>query len=114
MVFEASPIGSQPSVGVGEDVHSMDEFLEDDLEDLETEDDVEVDEDEMWGWWKLNSVATISSLRMKPSSSSRFFIPLCRMIAMPMVRPTLPSDLAKQEQEFVHGYPEGAAVFYFS
>ena len=29
-----------------------------------------------------------------------------------MVRPTLASDLAKLEQEFVHGYREGASVFY--
>lgn len=31
---------------------------------------------------------------------------------MPMVRPTMGSDLAKLEQEFVHGYREGASVFY--
>ena len=61
---------------------------------------------------KLNSVATIKSLRLQPISSSRFSIPLCRMLAMPMVRPTLSSDLAKLEQEFVHGYREGASVFY--
>jgi hypothetical protein len=30
------------------------------------------------------------------------------MLAMPMVRPTLASDLVKLEQEFVHGYREGA------
>jgi len=36
------------------------------------------------------------------------------MVAMPMVRPTLQTDLAKLEQEFVHGYREGAAVFYVS
>jgi hypothetical protein len=34
------------------------------------------------------------------------------MVAMPVVRPTLQSDLAKLEQEFVHGYREGASVFY--
>ena len=61
---------------------------------------------------KLNSVSTITSLRFQPISSSRFSIPLCRMLAMPMVRPTLASDLAKLEQEFVHGYREGASVFY--
>ena len=33
---------------------------------------------------------------------------------MPMVRPTLQSDLVKLEQEFVHGYREGACVFYVS
>ena len=29
-----------------------------------------------------------------------------------MVRPTMQSDLSKLEQEFVHGYREGASVFY--
>ena len=28
------------------------------------------------------------------------------------MRPTLQSDLDKLEQEFVHGYRDGAAVFY--
>jgi len=36
------------------------------------------------------------------------------MVAMPMVRPTLQSDLAKLEQKFVHGYREGTVVFYVS
>ena len=71
-----------------------------------------VDEDEIRTRQKLNSVSTIASLRFQPISSSRFFIPLCRMLAMPMVRPTLASDLVKLEQEFVHGYREGASVFY--
>ena len=70
------------------------------------------DEDEIRSRQKLNSVATITSLRVQPISSSRFSIPLCRMLPMPMVRPTLASDLAKLEQEFVHGYREGASVFY--
>ena len=39
-------------------------------------------------------------------------IPLRRLAAIPMVRPTLSIDLSKQEQEFVHGYREGASVFY--
>ena len=34
------------------------------------------------------------------------------MLAMPMVRPTLSTDLDKLEQEFVHGYREGSSVFY--
>ena len=34
------------------------------------------------------------------------------MLPMPMVRPTLSSDLAKLEQEFIHEYKEGASVFY--
>ena len=72
------------------------------------------DEDEIRTRQKLNSVSTITSLRFQPITSSRFNIPLCRMLAMPMVRPTLTSDLAKLEQEFVHGYREGASVFYVS
>jgi len=83
---------------VGDDA----QFLVDDL----------VDEDEIRTRQKLNSVSTIANLRFQPFSLSRFFIPLCRMVAMPMVRPTLASDLVKLEQEFVYGYREGAAVFY--
>jgi hypothetical protein len=75
-------------------------------------DQYEGDEDDIRTRQKLNSVATISRLRFQPLSSSRFPIPLCRMLAMPMVRPTLTSDLAKLEQEFVYGYREGASVFY--
>jgi hypothetical protein len=41
-------------------------------------------------------------------------VPLYRMVAMPIVRPTLSSDLALLEADFVHGYREGAAVFYLS
>ena len=94
---------------------SQDNFSEEQDEDDEGLGDREVyegDEDDMRSHQKLNSVATISRLRVQPLSSSRFQIPLCKMLAMPMVRPTLPSDLAKLEQEFVHGYREGASVFY--
>jgi hypothetical protein len=60
------------------------------------------------------SIPTIEALRLKPSSLSRMQVPLCRMVPMPIVRPTLSSDLASLEDEFVHGYWEGAAVFYLS
>jgi hypothetical protein len=36
------------------------------------------------------------------------------MVAMPIVRPTLSSNLASLEDDFVHGYQEGAVVFYLS
>ena len=68
-------------------------------------------EDEIHAQQKFNLVATITSLRFQPISSSRFSIPLCRLLAMPMVRPTLASNLAKLEQEFVHGYRAGASIF---
>jgi hypothetical protein len=51
---------------------------------------------------------------LKPSSLSRMMVPLCRMVAMPIVRPTLSSDLASLEADFVHGYREWAVVFYLS
>ena len=88
------------------------EGQDDDEEGFGDRDPYEGDEDDIRTRQKLNSVATISRLRVQPLSSSRFPIPLCRMLAMPMVRPTLPNDLAKLEQEFVHGYREGASVFY--
>ena len=107
-----SPSETQVSEGKLADVDILDDVLQGEEESLA--DDVHFlgDEDEIRTRQKLNSVATITSLRVQPSSSSRFSIPLCRMLAMPMVRPTLASDLAKLEQEFVHGYREGASVFY--
>lgn len=109
--IESSSIEAQPSLGLTEDKDGIDESDNDDVEDLSDGDD-EVDEDVIRGRQKLNSVATISSLRMKPVALSRFLIPLSRMVPMPMVRSTLQSDLEKLEQEFVHKYREGAAVFY--
>ena len=89
------------------------EEAQDEDEDMvEEEDPYEGDEDTIRTRHKLNAVATILRLRVQPLSASRFHIPLCRLLAMPMVRPTLPADLAKLEQEFVHGYREGASVFY--
>ena len=63
---------------------------------------------------KINTVAALAALRLQPAHISRHNIPLCRLVVMPMVRPTLQCDLVKLEQEFVHGYREGACVFYVS
>ena len=51
---------------------------------------------------------------MKLEELFRLHIPLCRLIAMPMVRPTLACDITKLEQEFAGGYCDGATVFYIS
>ena len=91
---------------------TSEEGQDEDEEGICDRDPYEGDEDDIRTRQKLNCVATISRLRVQPLSSSRFDIPLCRMLAMPMVRPTLSSDLAKLEEEFVHGYREGASVFY--
>ena len=39
-------------------------------------------------------------------------VPLCRLVAMPIVWLTLSSDLAWLEVDFVYDYQEGAVVFY--
>jgi hypothetical protein len=96
------------------DLEILEDGPEGEEEILEDEAQFIGDEDEIRTRQKVNSVSTIASLRFQPITSSRFCIPLCRMLAMPMVRPTLSSDLAKLEQEFVHGYREGASVFYVS
>jgi hypothetical protein len=71
-------------------------------------------EDEIRHSQKINSVTALATLRLQPLNISRHNIPLCRLVVMPMVRPTLQCDLVKLEQEFVHGYSEGACVFYVS
>jgi len=63
---------------------------------------------------KVNSVASIAILRMKPHSISRLGIPLCHLAVMPMVRLALQSDIARLQEDFVIGYRDGSAVFYVS
>jgi hypothetical protein len=89
------------------------EFIEEDVVvDVLEEEDKDLDEDDLRSYHKVDSVKTIASLRMKPDHMFRLQIPLCRMVAMPMVRPTLSCDLKLLEQEFNKGYRDGAAVFY--
>ena len=71
-------------------------------------------DDIIQGRQKLNFVATIKSFYLNRVSVSHFYIPLCRIVAMPMVRPIISRDLKKLEQEFVHCYEEMAAIFYIS
>ena len=53
-------------------------------------------------------------LRLTSNDTSRMKIPLCRLVPMPMVRPTLACDLTLLENQFSGGYEEGARVFYVS
>ena len=71
-------------------------------------------EDELRRIQKGDSIDILSELRMKPEELFRLHIPLCKLVAMPMVRPTLACDITKLEQEFAGGYRDGAAVFYVS
>src|SRR5579875_1824715 len=93
-----------------EEEYAEEEVAEDEME----EEDKDLDEDALRAYYKVDSVKTIASLRMKPEQLFRLQIPLCRMVAMSMVRPTLACDLKKLEQESTTGYREGAAVFYVS
>lgn len=87
------------------------DFMEDDVvEDKKKE----LLKDDLWRLQKVDSVATISSLRMKLNQLFCLQIPLCRLMAMPMVKPILSCDLVKLEQEFVNGYQDGASFFYIT
>jgi hypothetical protein len=53
-------------------------------------------------------------MRILSKEVSRFEIPLCRMVYMPLVRPTLVHDIKRLEVEFTHGYRPRVPVFYVS
>ena len=75
---------------------------------------VGLNEDDIRRVHKMDTVATLQSLRLFPNELSRMRIPLCQLVPMPMVRPTLASDILALEQQFVYGYEEGPRVFYVS
>ena len=75
---------------------------------------MKLNEDELRRLQKVDSIQVIESMRISPKDASRFDIPLCRMLYMPLVRPTLATDIKKLEAEFTHGYRPGAPVFYVS
>ena len=54
-------------------------------------------EDELRRIQKGDSIDILLELRMKPEDLFRLHIPLCRLVAMPMVRPTLACDIMKLE-----------------
>jgi hypothetical protein len=75
---------------------------------------LKLNEDELRNLQKANSIQCIEGMRLSPKEASRFDIPLCRMIYMPLVRPTLAHDIKRLEAEFTHGYRPRASVFYVS
>ena len=56
----------------------------------------------------------VENLQFQPTSKSKFFILLCRLLSMPLVRPTLFSDVLKLKEGFIHRYRSGSAIFYIS
>jgi hypothetical protein len=89
-------------------------MLVEDIDGTEEHDEPEIglNEDELRQVLKVNSNKCIEHMRINPKEASRFDIPLCRMIYMPLVRPTLESDIKRLEAEFFHGYRHGASIFY--
>jgi hypothetical protein len=73
-----------------------------------------LNEDELRVLQKVDSIQCIEGMRISPIEASRFDIPLCRMVYMPVVRPTLAYDIKRLEAEFTYGYRPGAPVFYVS
>jgi hypothetical protein len=97
-----------------EDAQPSIDAKEDNIESPRVDEEEELSNDQIRATKKVNSIATIEVLCLKPTSLSRMQVLLCRMVPMPIVRPTLSSNLASLRDEFVHGYRDGAAVFYLS
>jgi hypothetical protein len=85
-----------------------------DISEGNEEEDSNFNEDQLCQKQKLNAIYSIQDMCITPRESSRFNIPLCRMVYMPLVRPTLVLDIKRLEAKFTHGYRIGANVFYVS
>ena len=55
----------------------------------------------------------LDKLKWKPKQKGRLFIPLCRMMPLPVVRPYLKNDVSQLAIHFmIDGYMEGNGFFY--
>ena len=63
---------------------------------------------------KDNTNDIIGRHLIEPKEKSRFKIPLCRFISLPLVRPINEVDVQRLENEFVNGYREGDRCMYVS
>jgi hypothetical protein len=50
-------------------------------------------------------------MRISPKEASHFDVPMCRMVPMLLVQPTLGSYIKKLEVGFFHNYHLGANIF---
>ena len=94
-------------------------FLPKPLNDFDSDEDNDGDnktyQEKVWEFTdkrKVNSTITISPIRVGPNS--RLFVPLCRMVPMPIVLPALKGDITKLEADFFNGYRDDNRVFYIS
>jgi hypothetical protein len=72
-----------------EDAQPSIDAEEDNIESPGVDEEEKLSTDQIRATKKVNSIATIEALRLKPSLLSRMQVPLCRMVPMPIVRPTL-------------------------
>ena len=63
---------------------------------------------------KKDSFSVVEGMRIQPVDKSSMRIPLCRLIHMPLVRPTLRSDVTKLMAAFQFGYQAGSSTLYVS
>ena len=105
---------SEKSVDSSLQAKSMEQALVEFSDDEEEEALLKLNKDELRQLQKVDSIQVIENMRISPKDASRFYIPLCRMLYMPLVRSTLATDIKKLEIEFTHGYRPGALVFYVS
>ena len=82
--------------------------------DKENEAKLKLNEHELCELQKINSIKCIELMRISPKEASHFDILLCQMVSMPLVRPTLFSDVKRLQAEFSHGYCLSASKFYVS
>ena len=63
---------------------------------------------------RMNSIQILQRTQIIMGGRAMMDIPLCRMIGLQVVRPTLAVDIEKLKANFVHRYRPGAAVSYVS
>ena len=89
-------------------------------DEVEVEEDVEYDADELRNQMDKIVIAesvkpgkVIESLKFKPASKAKLYIPLCRMRPLEAVRPRLSNDVISLSTHFVsEGYMDGYGIFY--
>jgi hypothetical protein len=89
-------------------------FKAHDYEELSNEENDEINftKDQIGANHKINSIAMIEALCIKPLELTLIRILLCQMLVMPLVKPTFALDLTLLEDDFVHDYRNGIVVFY--
>ena len=75
---------------------------------------LKLNKDKLSNLQKANSIQSIEGMRLLSKEASKFDIPLCQMIYMLVVHPTLVHDIKKLEAEFTYGYRPGASISYVS